>query len=161
MSRNDISTTATSKSLSLLLLVLAVALVAATAATGIHFQPGDWYEALQKPAWTPPNSVFPPVWSLLYLMIAIVGWRVFRSRDSTAICLWLAQLMANGLWSWLFFGLHQLPWALTDILIIAGLVGALVQHCWNVDRWVSFLLLPYLLWVLYAASLNGAILLLN
>lgn len=140
-------------------------LVAAVAATGAVFQPGAWYAALTKPAWTPPDVVFPLAWTILYIFIAVAGARVWlRSSGSERRLPFLVyglQLLANAAWSWLFFGLHLMFWGFVDILVLLGLSLILIVLFWRIDRLGGALLIPYAIWVLYAATLNGGILLLN
>jgi tryptophan-rich sensory protein len=140
---------------------LASTLVGLVALSGIHFRPGPWYEMLSKPVWTPPNWVFPLVWSLLYIMIAIVGGILLKGHDRLALRLWLTQLIMNALWSWLFFGLHRTGWALLDLLAMTGCIVVLMVLSLKRERIVAMLLGPYLLWVLYALSLNAGIFWLN
>lgn len=139
-------------------LVAFLVLVAAAALTGMQFQPGDWYVALNKPSWTPPNWVFPVVWTILYTMIAIAGWLAWRAEGlGKAIVIWGAGLALNALWSYLMFGRHEIGLALIDIaalwLAIAGFIGA----TWTIERRAAYLFLPYLAWVSLATALNFAI----
>src|SRR5687768_7302876 len=99
-------------------LIVFIALVAAAAVTGAQFEPGEWYAQLTKPSWTPPNWLFGPVWTALYVAIAIAGWRAWVStgaRWTPALAAWVVQLVLNTLWSWLFFGLHKPGLALFDL----------------------------------------------
>lgn len=139
-------------------LMLFMAIVFAVAVIGRYFSPGEWYAALWKPPWTPPNWLFGPVWTVLYLMIAIAGWKLYSVPDTAAArLLWAAQLVLNALWSWLFFGLHA-PWAaLADILALAACIAALMAASYRRVRPAFWLLLPYLVWVTYAVTLNAAI----
>lgn len=129
----------------------------------------QWYPTLIKPAWNPPNWVFGPIWTMLYAMIAWAGWRLWerlRLLDKPlwanhAIAWFALQMVANLSWSILFFGLHMPLLALVDILLlIIAIIGTMVA-AWRVDRFAVWLLVPYLVWVLYAASLNGGIAWLN
>lgn len=132
-----------------------LALVAAAAFFGAQFEPGAWYEQLTKAPWTPPNWLFAPVWSLLYLGIAIAGWRVWRVGGAgKALVVWSAQLVLNALWSWLFFGRHMLGWALLDITVLLALILVFIAVAARVDRMASWLFMPYAVWVLYATTLN-------
>lgn len=137
-------------------LIVFLAAVAAAALTGSRFSPGDWYEALVKPPWNPPNWLFGPVWTLLYIGIAVAGWRVWRAsrRLSPALVLWIVQLVLNTAWSWLFFGLHQPDLAFVDITLLLLTIVAFVFAARPLDRVASWLFVPYGLWVAYAASLN-------
>lgn len=140
------------------LLAAFLLVVFAVAAFGALFPPGEWYAALWKPPWTPPNWLFGPVWTLLYILMAIAGWLIFsRPGSASARYLWLSQLVLNALWSWLFFGLHLTWIALLDIVALVACVAALVILSFRPQRTVSWLLLPYLVWVAYASTLNAAI----
>jgi len=120
------------------------------------FMPDAWYAALQKPDFNPPNWVFAPVWTLLYIFMAISIWRVQRKqqRFSFEIALWLVQLALNGLWSWLFFGLHRPDLALIDIALLIVVLLTTVLAFARIDRNAAWLLVPYLAWVSFASMLN-------
>jgi tryptophan-rich sensory protein len=124
-----------------------------------------WYPRLRKPGRNPPSSLFGPVWSLLYLMMAVAAWLVWRARDladvTIALGLFGLQLALNLLWSVLFFGLRRPAWALGEIVLLWLSIVATTAAFWNRDPIAGALLLPYLLWVTFAAVLNGAILRLN
>jgi len=138
------------------------ALCFAALAFGGLFQPGQWYQDLVVPPWTPPNIAFPIAWSILYALIAIAGWLIFASGNKTLQALWLAQLLLNGLWSWIFFGLHDLLLALIDIMAIDLLVINLILKARRAEQQVAAILLcPYLAWLLLATSLNAYIYLAN
>jgi benzodiazapine receptor len=146
----------------LLSLVVFVVLTAGAAAFGAQFMPGQWYAALAKPAWTPPNSVFGPVWSVLYVAIAVAGWLAWRSRTAgTALVFWGAGLILNAAWSMLFFGRHLIGVALLDIVLLLATIVGFVITAWPHARLASILFLPYLAWVGYATALNFAIWRLN
>jgi tryptophan-rich sensory protein len=140
-----------------------LALVACAAAFGATFQPGAWYEALRKPPGNPPNWVFGPVWTALYVAIAVAAWRVWRAQPgaSPAIVLWAAQLVLNAAWSWLFFGLERPGLALLDITALLALLVATTAAFLAVDRTAGLLFAPYVAWVGYATYLNAAIWWLN
>jgi len=140
-----------------------LALVALAASFGAIFQPGAWYGHLRKPPGTPPDVVFGPVWTLLYLAIAVAAWRVWRARPgpSPALALWGGQLVLNAAWSWLFFGLQRPGVALLDLAVLLPLVALTAVAFRAVDRVAGLLLLPYLLWVAYAGYLNAGIWWLN
>lgn len=142
-------------------LILFLLIVAAVAMSGVSFQPGAWYAGLAKPFWTPPDWLFPPVWTLLYIMIAVAGWLSFAGHDRRLQILWVMQLLFNALWSWLFFGEHWIAAGLIDILAMLACIAAIVRIAWRPQRAVAWLMLPYLAWVGYATTLNAAILLLN
>ena len=124
-----------------------------------------WYPALRKPSWNPPARLFGPVWSVLYLMMAIAAWLVWRTRDAAdvrfALGLFGVQLALNVLWSVLFFGLRRPGWALVDIALLWLGIAATAVAFWPSDPLGSVLLLPYLAWVSLAAALNGSIFRLN
>lgn len=138
-----------------------VLLVLAVASTGAMYKPGAWYEALAKPDWTPPNWLFPIAWTLLYLMIALAGWLVWRavgfSGASLPFLLYFAQLALNAAWSWLFFGLHRMDLALVDMAALWLTILANIFAFYAVRPGAGYLLIPYLVWVTYAAALNVAV----
>ncbi|EDZ99059.1 TspO and MBR like protein [Burkholderia sp. H160] len=120
--------------------------------------PDAWYAGLQKPAFNPPNWVFPPVWTVLYVLMAFSAWRVWKRNGLTAaIVLWAVQLLFNAAWMWLFFGLHRPEMGLIDILILLVLIVTLTYMFWRRDRLAGILLVPYVAWVAYAALLNYAL----
>lgn len=127
---------------------------------GIWFQPGEWYYQLTQPSWTPPSWVFGPVWTLLYLLMGIAAWRVwltggFQDRGSRiALVVFLVHLLFNAAWTWLFFGLHMIEAAAVEIVILWGMIAVLMVLFWRRDRVAGWLLVPYLLWVTYATTLN-------
>lgn len=124
-----------------------------------------WYQALEKPAFNPPDWVFPVVWTALYIMIAIAGWRVWRRAplDVTrlALAVFALQLGLNLGWSFLFFGAQRIGLALAEIVVLFHTIAANIALFWRIDRWAGALLLPYLAWVAYATVLNAALWLLN
>jgi translocator protein len=125
---------------------------------------GTWYQALAKPGFNPPDWVFAPVWTALYLMIAVAGWRAWRRGDAEArrgLAVYAVQLALNLSWSFVFFGAHLVGPAL---LVIAALLAAIVANAvlfWRLDRWAGMLLVPYAAWVSFATMLNAAIWRLN
>lgn len=129
---------------------------------GANTMPGDWYQSLAKPAFNPPNWVFAPVWSILYVLIGVVGarnWLAFRR--SMAMRLWFAQLVLNFAWSPLFFGLRDPMSAMIVILGLLVSIIAFIAASWRQDRTAALLFLPYLAWIAFASALNAAILVLN
>ena len=142
--------------------LLFIAICFAVASFGSLFTPGEWYQSLNRPPWTPPDKVFPIVWTLLYLMIGVAGWLVFRFGNTFLQGLWVVQLALNALWSWLFFGLHSPALGLLDIVLLLAVVAVLL---WQTKQQqlntVCWLLLPYLLWLVLATSLNAYIFLYN
>lgn len=144
-------------------LLLFVALVALAASAGALFEPGAWYQHLSKPAWNPPDVVFAPVWTVLYVAIAVAGWLVWRRRGRMvpALHLWLAQLVLNWMWSFLFFGLHRPDLALVDIALLLVTIFGFIFSARRHSAVASWLFVPYALWVGFASSLNFAIWQLN
>lgn len=139
-------------------LIVCLLLVAGAAGLGSIFTPGAWYAALHKPAFTPPDVVFPVAWTLLYLAMAVAAWRVYcRVGVDAALRLWLAQLVANAAWSWIVFGRHALGWGLLDILVLLALILAATTAFMRRDRLAGVLMLPYLAWVVFATVLNAAL----
>lgn len=132
------------------------------AVIGATFTPGAWYAGLIKPSWNPPSWLFGPVWTLLYGMIAVAAWRVWRVKDSQlALCMWALQLLPNALWSYLFFGAHRMDYALVDItFLLVGIVATMGLFAQR-DRIAALLMLPYLAWVSFATLLNWTLLRLN
>lgn len=124
-----------------------------------------WYAGLTKPAFTPPNYLFPVVWNILYAMMAVSLWRLWESPRNElrnrAVTLFLLQLAANLAWSWIFFGAESIRGGLFTILALDLLVAWTILAAWRVDRIAAALLLPYLLWIGYATALNAEIVRLN
>jgi len=136
-------------------LLFFLALVALTAWSGAAFLPGPFYAALHKPAWTPPDHVFAPVWAVLYLMIALAGWIVWRAQGlGRVLWLWLVQLALNAAWPWLMFGRKQIDVALIDMGALLFAILAFIVVAWPVRCSASLLFVPYFLWVSFAAALN-------
>lgn len=121
----------------------------------------DWYPTLSKPGWTPPDWVFGPVWTALYVMLAFAAWLVWRrvgwEASRRALGLFAAQLLLNAGWSGLFFALHSPASAFADILLLWAAIIATLWSFRRVSAVAAGLLVPYLLWVTFAAILNGAI----
>lgn len=125
-----------------------------------------WYAGLNKPFFAPPNWLFGPVWTLLYLMMGIAfyliwreGWKKKKTREAGATFGW--QLLANFLWSPVFFGLRSPELALVIILLMWGLIVMTIKKFLLISRTAGYLLIPYLLWVSFATLLNAAIVVLN
>ncbi|HET9915632.1 MAG TPA: TspO/MBR family protein [Candidatus Binatia bacterium] len=145
-------------------LLVFLAMVAAAALVGTQFGPGPWYVALHKPPWTPPGWLFAPVWTVLYVAIAVAGWSVWRSKAVSVtkpILIWLLQLMLNGLWSWLFFGLRRPDLALIDIIALLITICWFIASAGKISRVAASLFVPYALWVGFATALNFSIWQLN
>lgn len=131
-------------------------------AIGVFNLPGAWYAQLAKPSFNPPNWIFGPVWTTLYVFIAVAGWRTWvGNRSGLAMKLWWAQLALNWLWSPVFFSAHMIGAALAVALgMLAAIVG-FIATSWKTDRLAALLFVPYAAWVSFASLLNGAILVLN
>ena len=146
-----------SRLLGLVAWLVTVALAAGLASMASMDAPG-FYARLARPQWAPPADLFGPVWALLYVLMAIAAWLVWRSRGFSgapvALALFVIQLVLNALWSWLFFAWRQGLPALIDIVLLAALVAATAAAFWRIRPLAGALLLPYLAWVLYAAALN-------
>jgi len=126
---------------------------------------GGWYTTLSKPAFNPPDWVFAPVWTILYVLMAIAAWRVWRTEGSAsrlqALTLFGLQLALNLFWSILFFGFREVGLALADILVLWSAIAFTAFLFWRIEHLAGWLLFPYLLWVAFAAALNLSIWLLN
>jgi translocator protein len=135
-----------------------VAVSFATALIGSRFMPGEWYASLAKPSWNPPNAIFGPVWTVLYILMAVSAWLVCRragvSGAGAALGLFFVQLVLNAMWSYLFFGLHRPDIAFFDIVVLWAVILAVVLLFWRVDQLAGVLMLPYLAWVGFALFLN-------
>ncbi|MEL6297272.1 MAG: TspO/MBR family protein [Pseudomonadota bacterium] len=141
--------------------VITVVVFVAAASGGI-FAPGQWYETLNKPSWTPPDWAFPLVWTVLYIMIAAAGVIIWREQGfGPAMIAWTAQLVLNGAWSWLMFGLKQIGLALADAGGMVIAIVAFMALAWPVSQTAALLFVPYLAWTLTAFFLNLRILQLN
>lgn len=139
--------------------------VAATLVTGIAIGavsvPGAWYEALEKPVFNPPDWVFAPAWTLLYILIGLAGARVWRYGPQLARRFWFAQMAFNFLWSPLFFVAHRPDLSLGVLaLMLVAIIGFIVAT-WRSERVSTLLFMPYAAWVIFAGSLNWALLILN
>lgn len=115
-----------------------------------------FYAQLHKPAWAPPAGLFGPVWSVLYLLMGLSMWIVWRTPRPKLVAtgLFAAQLLVNALWSWLFFAWHRGAWAAADVLVLLALIVATSWAFWRIHRVAALLLAPYLAWVAFAAVLT-------
>lgn len=124
-----------------------------------------WYPTLMKPAWTPPSALFGPVWTVLYVGMAVAAWRVWRGQTGRAAKAvqrsYFAQLALNALWSVLFFGMRRPDLALFDIVALWVLIVVILIRFWPVDRLAAVLWAPYVAWVSFATALNAAVWQLN
>ena len=121
----------------------------------------SWYASLNRPSFTPPNWLFAPVWTALYVLIAIAGWRVWSRRtgtraDSLALGLWWLQLGLNFLWSPIFFAAHRIDLALAVVALLLLSIIGFIATAWARDRVAALLFAPYALWVAFATALNAA-----
>lgn len=129
---------------------------------GTQFMPDAWYAGLAKPTWTPPNWIFGPVWTVLYVMIALAGWFAWRAMGfGAAVIVWGVQMALNGAWSFLMFGQKNIGAALADIALLWLAIAAFIALTARRVPKAAALFAPYLLWVSFASALNFAIWKLN
>jgi benzodiazapine receptor len=144
-----------------LLAWLVVCFVAAAIGGAASIQAGPFYTRLLRPDWAPPPAIFWPVWTVLYALMAIAAWLVWRvggfRTARSALTLFLVQLALNALWSWLFFGWHRGAFAFADILLLWALIAATLMSFWRIRPLAGALLVPYLVWVSFAAALNYSV----
>ena len=149
-----------SRSLSSQLIGLVVWLLASFAAGAVgavaSVDAASFYAQLSKPSWAPPASVFGPVWSVLYALMGIAAWLVWRSpgRNGMALGLFGAQLAVNALWSWMFFAWHRGALASVEVVVLVALIVATLVAFWRISRFAALLLVPYLGWVSFASVLT-------
>lgn len=136
-----------------LFIVLVVGLGWAMGATNL---PGAWYASLQKPSFNPPSWIFGPTWTVLYVMIAVAGWRTYLQDEVTAVPmqLWFAQMALNFMWSPVVFTLHSLAFGLAMILMMLALIVSFIAVQWHENRTAALLFVPYATWVAFASLLN-------
>ena len=134
-------------------------------AAGLATEPNiaGWYSHLNKPSFNPPNWVFAPVWTTLYILMAIAAWRVWRVAgfESRPLLYWFVQLALNFAWSFIFFGAHHVAFALIEIAVLWLMIVLTTASFFRRDRLAGWLLVPYLVWVSFAGVLNTAIWRLN
>ena len=146
----------------LMLVIFLVVVVGVGLLIGSQSIPGEWYQALTKPPFNPPNWIFAPVWTVLYIMIAVAGWRIHMvDPKSAAMKIWYAQMVVNWLWSPTWFIGHQLWLALAIILVLLALIIAFIVKAARLDTTATCLFVPYLAWVAFATALNASIAFLN
>ncbi|WP_229660923.1 TspO/MBR family protein [Marmoricola endophyticus] len=149
---------------SLVGLVVAVVLVAVAAGVGAlaSSSAGSTYDSLEQPPWAPPAGLFGPVWTVLYVLIAVAGWLVWRRYGlCRAVILWGVQLVLNALWTPLFFGAGLYTLALVEIALLDLAVIATIAMFARRTPLAAVLMAPYLLWTLFATALTAAIVTLN
>lgn len=141
---------------------LLITFVAAAVGAIASIDAGTFYAQLMLPSWAPPGSVFGPVWTVLYILMGIAAWLVWRVNGiRVALALFVIQLALNALWSWLFFGWHRGDLAFADILLLWVMIIATLLAFWRVRALAGALLVPYLLWVSFASVLNYVVWQLN
>ena len=144
---------------------LLLSFIAAAVGARASVQAATFYQQLAQPTWAPPASVFGPVWSLLYALMGIAAWLIWRGggwrRQRGALTLFVLQLAVNALWSWLFFGWHRGAFAFADIVLLWLLIVSTLIGFWRVRPLAGALLVPYLCWVSFAAALNFTVWQLN
>jgi translocator protein len=140
-----------------LLLTIGTGALAGIASVGAR----DFYAMLDLPGWAPPGAIFGPVWTVLYLLMAVAAWLVWRERGFArargALGLFIVQLGANALWSWLFFAWHRGGWAFADILVLLALIVGTIIAFARIRKLAAALLVPYLAWVCFATVLNYSV----
>jgi len=126
---------------------------------------GGWYRTIAKPSWNPPDFIFGPVWTTLFVMMAIAAWLVWRPAGFQAaavpLTLFAVQLLLNSAWSWIFFGMHQPGWAFVEIMFLWWAILATVVAFFRRSMVAGWLMVPYLAWVSFASVLNFTIWRLN
>lgn len=140
---------------------MALAFLTAGVGAAASINAGTFYAELSRPAWAPPAWLFGPVWTLLYAMMGVAAWLVWLragfSGGKTALTLFVIQLIANALWSWLFFTWRQGLLSFVEILVLWGLIFATIAAFRKIRPAAAALLVPYLAWVSFATALTLAI----
>ena len=140
---------------------LALTFAAGAAGAVASVSAREFYAGLSRPAWSPPGWIFGPVWTTLYLMMAIAAWLVWRERGwsgaTVALTLFVAQLVVNALWSWIFFAWHRGALAFADVVLLAVMIVATTVAFAGVRTLAAWLLVPYLAWVSFATALTFAV----
>lgn len=144
------------------MVIFLVVTVGGGLAVGYLARPGAWYAGLRKPAFNPPNRAFGPVWTILYVLVAIAGWRVYAAAGGeAALNVWIVALALNFLWSPTFFGLRRPTVALAIVIGLLATIIVFIVVSWPIDLAAALLFLPYLAWVAFATILNAAVVRLN
>lgn len=154
---------------SILGLIFWVGLCFFVAWSGAQVSPGiassEWYESLAKPDWNPPGWLFGPVWTILYTMMGVAAWLIWKEfgfkKAKSALIVFLIQLFLNGLWSQLFFGMQELGWALVEIIILLSAIIFTTYLFFQKNRVSGWLMVPYIAWVSFATVLNATIWMIN
>ena len=140
------------------LVVFVVAVQGIGSLIGMTFSADEWYQGLNKPIFNPPSYLFGIVWPVLYLLVAIAGWRVFSSEgDMPGWGLWVGQMLLNFAWSPIFFGAHHIFWAMWVLVAILALSLSFMATSWHRDRIAAFCFVPYVAWLAFAFILNFSI----
>ena len=126
--------------------------------SGAVARPDAWYDRIRKPRWNPPNWVFAPAWTVLYVTMGVAAWMVWSRREEAAVGLalglFLVQLLFNSAWSWIFFRFRRMDLAFYELVAMWLLVLATLLAFWSIRPAAGQLLVPYLLWVTFAGYLN-------
>ena len=150
------------KYLSLFLILLITFIPSAIGGLVTSYFKEPWYSEIVLPSFNPPSWVFAPVWTTLYIMMAIAIWKIWASSfDLKILKLYYIHLFFNGTWSIVFFGLHLIALALVNLLIILIFIVLLMRRYFSKDKISFYLMVPYLLWSAYAFILNSSILAIN
>lgn len=125
-----------------------------------------WYPTLNKPSFNPPDWLFAPVWTTLYILIGIAAYLVWTKRDKIVhfprtIAIYLIQLILNLAWSFIFFYLHEIGFALAEIILLLIFIVITALTFYKIDKWAGYLFIPYILWVSFASFLTYNIFILN
>ncbi|MES2356306.1 MAG: TspO/MBR family protein, partial [Pseudomonadota bacterium] len=140
---------------------LAVVFVAAAIGAVASVEASTFYAQLVRPFWAPPAWAFGPVWSVLYLLMGVAAWLVWREQGAShrvaALVLFIAQLCANSTWSWLFFAWRNGAAAFAEVLLLLALIIATLAVFWRIRRLAGVLMLPYLAWVCLASALTWSV----
>lgn len=114
---------------------------------------GAFYAMLKRPSWAPPGWAFAPVWTVLYALMGVAAWRVWKA-EGKGLWLWWVQLLLNALWPWLFFGFGKFGWAFGEIVVLWLSIGWTMVVFSRIDRKAAWAMVPYLAWVGFAGVLN-------
>ncbi|WP_235835277.1 TspO/MBR family protein [Piscinibacter terrae] len=138
---------------------IVTAYFAAAVGAGASVDASTFYGQLTKPGWAPPAYLFGPVWSVLYTMMGVASWLIWKApgRTHAALGVYLMQLAINALWSWLFFAWHLGAAAFADVALMCILIAATIGAFWRLNHFAALLLMPYLLWVSFASALTWAV----
>lgn len=140
---------------------LAVVFSAAGVGAAASVNAGAFYARLSRPVWAPPASAFGPVWSVLYLLMGLAVWLAWRNRGAArlrpALTLFVLQLCANALWSWVFFAWRNGAFAFADVVVLLALIAATIAVFWRISSLAGILMLPYFAWVALATALTWTV----